>query len=128
MRHQVLTAVLLLMIPALSLLAQDSKPLPGVHDVLMDRYGASVEWTVKGDVITYWKPVVVKGQTRAPSILKPTPSQITTWIQEAIQAEANAPAVYVPDQHWRALIAAMCVMTECENESAAWKAFLSALP
>ena len=143
---RVLTAGLLLIIPALSIfiLAQDSQTRPGIHDVLIDRYGETVEWTVKGDVITYWNPVVVKGQTRAPSIPKPTSSQISTWIQEAIQAEVNAaalpepvavpsvtppvPPVFIRDPQWRALIAAMCVMTECSDEDAAWAAFLAALP
>ena len=64
--------------------------------MLIDRYGGTVEWTVKGDVITYWNPVVVKGQIQAPSIPKPTPNQITTWIQEALQAEANAAALPEP--------------------------------
>ena len=138
MSHQVLTTVFLLIIPLLPfvLLAQDSQPQQKVHEVLIHRYGETVEWTVTGGVITYWKPVVVKGQTRAPSIPKPTPNQISTWTQEAPPApiEVVLPQAVVqaadsaPDPNWRALIAAICLMTECEDEDAAWAAFLAALP
>ena len=42
-----------------------------------------------------------------------------------IDADVRADAV---DPHWRALVAVLCVMTECEDEAAAWAAFLAALP
>ena len=100
-----------------------------IHEVLHHRYGKTVEWIVVDDVIVVWKPVVVKGRVTA-AIPQPTAEQIAAWrmdgtIGAAVKADVKAAAV---DPHWRAVIAAMCVMTECEDESAAWAAFIAALP
>ena len=100
-----------------------------IHEVLHHRYGKTVEWIVVDDVIVVWKPVVVKGRVAA-AIPQPTAEQIAAWrtdvtISADVKAAVKAAAV---DPHWRAVIAAMCVMTECEDESAAWAAFIAALP
>ena len=144
MKHQLLMAVLLLMISFLPpvILAQDSQPHEKVQDVLIHRYGDTVKWTVTGGVITYWEPSVVAGKTQAPLILKPTPTQLSTWIQEdpppamieGVLPPAVLPPAVVPvvdpalDPTWRALITALCLMNECENEAAIWTAFQAALP
>ena len=80
---------------------------------------------MRDGVITMWNPIVVPG-ARSPAIPKPTPEQIATWLTDpAIIASAKAAAL---DPEWRAMIAALCVMTACTDEDAAWAAFLAAIP
>ena len=101
-------------------------------DLLAEEYGATVEWTVQTingvETITHWRPVPTR--TRSAPRPQPTPTQMTAWkADSALVARLRAQGkAQVLDPEWRALIAALCVMTECENESAAWKAFILALP
>ena len=92
-----------------------------LSDVLKDRYGSTVDWVIRDGVIVSWKPTKVGAV-----IPQPTATNITKWSVDPAYIEKAKIATLDPE--WRALVAALCVMTECENESAAWKAFLSALP
>ena len=92
-----------------------------LSDVLKDRYGSTVDWVIRDGVIVSWKPTKVGAV-----IPQPTATNIDGWRTDSALIEKAKIATL--DPHWRALVAALCVMTECENESAAWDAFLSALP
>ena len=97
-----------------------------IHELLIERYGDKVEWVVRDGVITLWKPKVDERDIDATKILKPTPLELASWGKES-SFLAKVKAAHV-DPNWRALIAAICLMTECEDEDAAWAAFLAALP
>ena len=96
---------------------------PDVGEVLEHRYGNTVEWVVRGGQIVFWKSV---SDERGGGIPQPTAAQIKGWLTDpSIITSAKAAAL---DPEWRAIIAALCVMTACTDEDAAWAAFLSALP
>ena len=92
-----------------------------LSDVLKDRYGSTADWVIRDGVIVSWKPTKV-----GDVIPQPTATNLDSWRTDSAHIEKAKIATLDPE--WRALIAALCVMTECENESAAWKAFILALP
>ena len=129
MRSSTLASLLLLVLIAPAS-AQEADVSLG--DLLMEEYGATVEWavqTVDGiETITLWRPMPT--QARSTSIPQPTTTQIAAWRADSalvarIRAEERVEAL---DPAWRALVAALCVAMVCADESAVWAAFLSALP
>ena len=92
-----------------------------LSDVLKDRYGSTVNWVIRDGVIVSWKPTEFGAV-----IPQPTATNIDSWRTDPAHIEKVKIATL--DPHWRALVAALCVMTACTNEDAAWAAFLAAIP
>ena len=99
---------------------------PDLGDVLKHRYGNTAEWVIRGDQVVAWKTVTAEGSDGAADIPQPTAEQIKGWLKDPLLVKSIKATNL--DPHWRALIAAMCAMTECDDEDAAWAAFLAALP
>ena len=92
-----------------------------LNDVLKDRYGSTADWVIRDGVIVSWKPTKVGAV-----IPQPTATNLDIWrTDSALIEKAKTDTI---DPSWRALVAALCVMTECTNEDAAWAAFLAAIP
>ena len=94
---------------------------PDVNDVLKHHYGETAEWVVRSDKIVFWKPVVT-----GTDIPQPTAEQIKGWLVAPVIITSTKTAALDPE--WRAMVAALCVMTACTDEDAAWAAFLAAIP
>lgn len=122
-------AALLVLVLGVPASAQEAVSL---GDLLMEEYGATVEWAVQEadgvETITLWRPVPT--QARSAPIPQPTTAQIAAWrTDSALVARLRAQeTVQALDPAWRALVAALCVAVACADESEVWAAFLSALP